>query len=84
MIQNNSILHGVIRGKTIELTELSGLSEGVEVEVTVRPVRPKQPWGEGLRRSAGSLADSWTAEDDRILDQLQQDRMRSIERELPE
>ncbi len=34
----------------------------------------KEPWGEGLRRSAGALAQQWTDEDDRILDELHQGR----------
>jgi hypothetical protein len=77
-------IHGVIHGKTIELTDDPGLGEGVEVEVIVRPAPSKQPHGEGLRRSADAMADSWTAEDDEILADIAKDRERSTDRELPE
>lgn len=50
-------LRGVIHGKTIELTTESGLPEGQEVTVTVEPIVPKLPPGEGLRQSAGSWSD---------------------------
>jgi adenine-specific DNA-methyltransferase len=32
------------------------------VEITIRTVPTKKPWGEGLRRYAGALADEWTEE----------------------
>jgi len=31
-------------------------------------------WGEGLRRCAGALADDWTEQDDKILDEIYQSR----------
>ena len=77
-------IHGVIHGKNIELAEDPGIADGREVEVTLRPVQKKRPWGEGLRRSAGALADSWTEEDDRILRQIYLDRKRASRREIPE
>jgi hypothetical protein len=77
-------LHGIIQGKTIHLANDPGLAEGVEVEVVVQSVKPKQPWGEGLRRCAGALADQWTADDDRILEEIQQDRQQATHRALPE
>ena len=36
----------------------------------------KLPWGEGLRKCAGALADEWTEEDDRILEEIYQERKR--------
>lgn len=58
---------------------------GKQVEIAVRIVADKaEPWGEGLKRSAGILADDWTDEDDRILDEIHQDRKRSSHREMPE
>jgi hypothetical protein len=77
------ILHGVVHGKTIELTECPGVADGQEVEVVVKFSKPSRPWGEGIRSSAGSLADEWTEEDDRILEQLQQDRKRNPRPEIP-
>lgn len=51
------VIQGVIHGKTIELTTDPGLPDGVTVEVVVRQTKSTEEWGEGLRRSAGSLAD---------------------------
>lgn len=73
---------GVIHGKTIELTNDPGLSDGQEVEVILRPATESVSGCEGLRRAAGALADSWQPEDDAILDKLQQDRLRSGGREF--
>jgi hypothetical protein len=52
-------IHGVVRGKTIELEREPGLPDGQQVRVTVEPadkVGTLAP-GEGLRRSAGAWAD---------------------------
>jgi hypothetical protein len=80
---SSSSLRGVIRGKTIELANDPGLQDGQEVEVTLRAATRPESWGEGLRRAAGALADSWQAEDDEILERIRQDRMRSGGRQLP-
>lgn len=49
---------GTVYGRTIELKDDLGLPEGEQVEITVRPAKSlhSEPWGEGLRRSAGALA----------------------------
>ncbi len=47
-------VHGKVRGKTIELEEDLGIPEGEEVDVTVTSKKREQPWGEGIRRSAGA------------------------------
>ena len=73
-------IHWVIHGKTIELAKNPGIADGRKVDVTVRPVENQRPWGEGIRRSAGALADSWTEEDDRILREIYLDRKRSSRR----
>jgi hypothetical protein len=68
-------VHGTVRGRTIELDQDLGVSEGQEVELQVKLVeRAPLPWGDGLRRSAGALADDphW----DRIMDQIHQARKR--------
>ena len=78
-----SNFRGVIYGKTIELINDPGLKEGQEVEVTLCAATNAESWGEGLRRSAGALADSWQQEDDEILDRIQGDRLRSVGRDLP-
>ena len=78
------ILHGVVHGKTIELADDPGIADGQSVEVVVRPAKADKPWGDGIRSSAGALADDWTEEDDRILEEIYQDRKRSASRDLPQ
>jgi hypothetical protein len=65
-------VHGKIHGKTIELTEDLGLAEGQEVAVRVEVVHAGKPWGEGILRSAGIMADDpdW----DRIMEEVYQAR----------
>ena len=77
-------VHGTVHGKTIELDEDLGVAEGQEVELQVRVVPSTKTWGEGLRRCAGALANEWTDEDDRILNEIYQDRKRETRREIPE
>jgi hypothetical protein len=60
-------LHGVVHGQTIAFFEPIPVADGQEVEVTIRLVSTKRPWGEGLRRCAGALSSEWTNEDVRIL-----------------
>jgi hypothetical protein len=74
MSQVNQILHGVIRGRTIELSEDAGLPDGQQVEIVVRaPAKPAvdTSW---VARTAGALADHWTEEDDRILKEIYEER----------
>jgi hypothetical protein len=66
------VLHGVVRGKTIELDEDPGVAEGQEVEIQVRIVEPDRKWGEGILRTAGALADD--PEWDMIMEQIYRDR----------
>ena len=77
-------LHGRVHGRTIELDEDLGVFEGQEVEVNVRLVEVAKPWGDGLRRCAGALADEWTEEDDRILEQIRLDRKQDARKEISE
>jgi hypothetical protein len=76
-------LQGIIHGRTIELSEDPGVADGQPVEITLRTVRVPRPWGEGLRRCAGAFAADWTEEDDRILEQMHQERKRDSRREIP-
>jgi hypothetical protein len=85
-------MHGKVHGRTIELDEDLGLADGQEVEIQVKTneskkILPGPPsgWQPGRPSStAGLLADSWTNEDDRILEEIYQDRKREPRRELPE
>jgi hypothetical protein len=79
----NKIIQGVIHGSTIQLSENPGLADGQSVQVVVQAVEPPRPWGEGIRKSAGALADQWTEEDDKILEEIYQDRKRDSHREIP-
>ena len=65
-------IHGRIHGRTIELDEDMSLADGAEVEVTVKPARPRRVWGEGIKRSAGGWADY--PEMDAIMEQIHQER----------
>jgi hypothetical protein len=78
------IIHGKAHGNRIELDEDLGLSEGQEIEVQVRVVATPTRWGDGLRRCAGALANEWTEEDDRILQEIHDDRKRDTRREIAE
>jgi hypothetical protein len=85
-------LHGKVHGRTIELDEDLGVAEGREVEVQVKMISPKKRlqgpppgWQPGSQKTAtGMLADSWTEEDDRILEEFNRDRKRETRREVPE
>jgi hypothetical protein len=77
-------IHGRVHGKTIELDEELGVADGQEVEIQVKIIPAAKQWGEGLRRCAGALAEEWTEEDDRILEEIYQDRQRDSRREILE
>ena len=65
------IFHGKVHGKTVELREDLGLTEGQEVEISVRTVGSREP-GAGLLRTEGAPADDlyWEA----IVDELHRER----------
>jgi hypothetical protein len=77
-------VHGTVHGKIIELDEDPGVAEGQQVEIILKTVPAQTAWGEALRRSAGGLAADWTAEDERILEGIHQDRKRDSRKEIPE
>ena len=78
------IVYGKVHGRTIELDEDPGVAEGEKVEITIKALPGKLLWGEGLQRCAGALADQWTDEDDRILQEIHEDRNRDTRRDVPE
>jgi len=67
-------LHGIVRGRTIELNEDLDASDGQAVEITVRTIPPNRDrWpGEGFLSTEGALADD--AEWDAIMDEIYQAR----------
>ncbi len=102
----NRVLRGVVRGRTIEITEDLGRLDGQAVELIVirsAPIDSHPPEGiqprtlpkklpgppsgwrlGGSATPAGLLAEEWTEEDDRILEQIHMDRKAANWRELPE
>ena len=99
------VLHGIVHGRFIEVTEDLGLSDGQAVELIVTAGPAPDPIAEGVisqkspkplpgpppgwrpggsATAAGLLAEEWTEEDDRILEQIQADRKAAKWRELPE
>jgi hypothetical protein len=69
-------IHGKVHGKTIELDEDIGVADGQKVEVQIKLIPTARPWGEGILRTAGALADDpyWDA----IMEEVH--RSRKIER----
>ena len=60
MLTNFHEQRGVVRGKTIELDQTTGLPDGQPVTVTVQPLSPTARHllpGEGIQRSAGAWDD---------------------------
>ena len=72
------VIHGKVRGKTIELAEDLGLAEGQEVEVQVSILPPARKWGDGILRTAGALADDpyW----DGIMEEVYEERKGLVNR----
>ncbi|HEY2250608.1 MAG TPA: hypothetical protein VGH74_06090 [Planctomycetaceae bacterium] len=74
-------LHGVIHGKTIEFEDDPGIGDDRQVVVHLETTPPSRKWGDGIRNSAGSLADipSLDEEMDAILHARQQATFREME-----
>lgn len=68
---------GVVRGRTIELIADPGIADGASVEVSLQVLDRATPWGAGLMRCAGVLADEWDTEDDSFLEEIQETRQRA-------
>jgi hypothetical protein len=80
MASGRTILRGIVRGRSIELTGQPDLPEGPEVSVTLDPIVTGHKPGDGIRASAGAWADAGD-ELDAWLEEMQ--RGRSIERPDP-
>lgn len=69
----NKVLRGIVHGNTIELLDKSGMTDGEEVVVVLRPALSKSAQnGEGLLRSEGALAND--SEWDAIMEEIHQSR----------
>lgn len=53
----NRSMQGVVHGRTIHLSEDPGIADGQQVQIVVLSVASSEPWGDGIRRSAGAAAD---------------------------
>ena len=99
------VMHGIVHGKTIEVSEDLGLSDGQAVDLIVSPADSAETSQEATRSdvsprklpgpppewkssntsvTAGLLAEEWTEQDDRILDQIHADRKAATWRDLPQ
>ncbi len=65
-------LVGVIHGRTIELQGDPGIADGREVKVSVRVVDQPAAWGDGIRATAGCMADD--PEFDAVMGEVQRAR----------
>lgn len=85
-------IHGKVHGRMIELDEDLGVAEGQEVEVQVTMLEGKKqlpgpPPGwhpDNSKSTAGLLADLSSEEDDRILQEIYEDRKRETRQEIAE
>jgi hypothetical protein len=82
---------GMSDGQAVELIVTASPAPGpCDEEIGSRKSPKKLPgpppgWQPGSKRTAaGMLADSWTEEDDRILEEIYRDRRRETRREVPE
>ena len=75
-------VHGVIHGKTIELTEDPGMSDGQKVRVVLAPVSPTAEWGEGIRSSAGGWAND--PEIEAVMARIHEDRRHERRPQVPQ
>ena len=73
------IVQGTIHGKTIELDTSPGIADGRRVATS--PAREKVAGAaaglesaDGTETAAGMLADTWTEEDDRVMEEIYQRR----------
>jgi hypothetical protein len=82
------VMQGTVHGQTIQLDADPQIEDGSQVEILLRLKRlpgPPPGWKPGgTSTAAGSMADHWTENDDRILDEIYLDRKRDARREPPE
>jgi hypothetical protein len=82
------VMHGIVRGKIIELEADAGLQDGRKVEVILRAKGlpgPPPGWKSGSSETAaGMMAPFWTEEDDRLMEEIHRDRKKEGHRRIPE
>jgi predicted DNA-binding antitoxin AbrB/MazE fold protein len=72
------ILHGVVHGRTIELTDHPGFKEGAAVEIEVRDVSNTGP----VQQSSIRGVSDWSEEDDRIFEEIERERKATMPRDI--
>ena len=76
-------VHGIVRGNAIFVQEELGLQDGHEVDIVIEAEGLEtSQWGDGLKRCAGGLSDSWSEQDDEILRKIRLDRNQDSRAEL--
>lgn len=82
------IVHGTVQGRAIQLDAETGLEDGRKVEVILRANElpgPPPGWKPGTQETAaGMMASSWSNEDDRILEEIHQQRRQDFGRAASE
>ena len=73
-------IRGTVHGKTVQLYDDPGLGDGVEVDVVLHP-KSNQPWGQGIRRSAGAWANIPGIDD--AMEQVREQRAEAEYRDEP-
>ncbi len=78
------VTQGIIHGNTIELETSPGIEDGRKVQLILRVGKlpgPPPKWTPGSTVTAGGMmAEHWTDEDDRLLEEIYQDRNRDRRR----
>jgi hypothetical protein len=78
------MMEGVVHGNTIELETSPGVEDGRRVQPILRLGKlpgPPPRWAPGSTVTAGGMmAEHWTDEDDRLLEEIYQDRKRDRRR----
>jgi len=74
---------GIVRGKHLDLDAETGLPDGQQVSVVIRPVQEKLPPGEALRRAFGAWADDSEGLDE-FLAEMRRSRDAELDRKIGE
>jgi hypothetical protein len=81
----NKMMRGTVHGRTIQLDDDPGIEDGRQVEIVLRvrqlPGPPPRWKPDGTDTAAGMMSAHWTEGDDRILEQIHQDRQLDHRRE---
>jgi hypothetical protein len=78
------VMQGVVHGNMIELESSPGIEDGQRVQLILRvgklPGPPPRWTPDSAETAGGMMAEHWTDEDDRLLEEIYQDRKRDRRR----